>query len=407
MNDSHDARPLLIVTQYYSPEAIGTAPYAADLARWFAERGEMVDVITCRPFYPGTEVYAEYKTGERDRELIDGVTVAREKPFVPVAGGAVERLRSDLTFFARGLISLARRQNRRATHVISFCPSIFTVLLGQLATKRGGRHVAIVHDIQSGLARGLEFRGSRLFAHALRNLESFILNRADAVVVLSPEMAKQLTQLRVTVPIVDIPIWVDPSTIFPLPDPPNRPPTLLYSGNLGRKQGLSILTTLAEHVARLRPDVRILVRGNGNQEKAVLDDARARNLTNIHFEPLVPKERLNQALADGLVHLIPQDPNAADFALPSKLYTTLAAGRPAVATARPGSALWRLAEETKAFICAAPDDPEQFARAAIALIEDPARRAKLGRAGREYAENVVARDRVLAEYARLVADAEA
>ena len=69
--------------------------------------------------------------------------------------------------------------------VISLCPSILSVLVGAVAKRRGGRHVAIIHDIQSGLAGGLGMVGHPRLVQAMRWVERVILNRADRVVVLS------------------------------------------------------------------------------------------------------------------------------------------------------------------------------------------------------------------------------
>jgi colanic acid biosynthesis glycosyl transferase WcaI len=394
---------VLVLAQYYRPEPIGSAPYCADLAEWLAARGGRVEVLTNRPYYPGTAVLAEYRAGGRDRETLDGVSIVRVAPVVPGKGGVVERLRADLAFFWRGFRALRGGRLGRHPAVVSFCPSVFAVVLGRLATPAGGRHIAVVHDIQSGLAEGLGFPGAALFVHVLRLVEGWALNRADAVVALSAEMGKQIERLGVTRPILVLPIWVDPTAITPMPDDRARAPTLLYSGNLGRKQGLPIVLDLAERVARRRSDVRVRVRGAGYQAEALLTEARRRRLDNIDFVPLVPKDKFSQGLAEGDVHLVPQDPNAADFAVPSKLYSIMAAGRPMVATARPGSSLWRLAEETGALLCVPPGDPDAFAAAALDLLGDSDKCRALGAAGRRYAEQVAARDIVLGAYARLIA----
>jgi colanic acid biosynthesis glycosyl transferase WcaI len=393
---------VLVLAQYYRPEPIGSAPYCADLAEWLAAHGARVEVLTNRPYYPGTEVLAPYRDGTRDRETLDGAVIARLAPIVPQKGGVVERLKADLAFFWRGLRAIRSGRVGRHPAVVSFCPSVFTVVLGRLATSRGGRHVAVVHDIQSGLAEGLGFPGAALFVRLLRFVEGWALNRADAVVVLSVEMGRQVERLGVRRPILVLPIWVDPAAIRPMPSDRGRPPTLLYSGNLGRKQGLSIVLDLAERVAARRGDVRVLVRGAGYQADLLLAEACARKLANIVFAPLVPKERLSEGLAEGDVHLVPQDPMAADFAVPSKLYSIMAAGRPMVATARPGSSLWRMAGETGALVCVPPGDPDAFAAAALDLLADPTRCAALGGAGRRHAEQVAARDIVLDAYARLI-----
>jgi colanic acid biosynthesis glycosyl transferase WcaI len=394
---------ILILAQYYQPEPIGSAPYCADLAEWLASHGARVEVLTNRPYYPGTEVLPEYRSGARDSETSSGVSVMRLAPRVPQRGGVVERLRADLAFFCRGLAAYWRGRIIRRPAIVSFCPSVFTVLLGRVIGGTAARHVAVIHDIQSGLAEGLGFPGAKVFVRLLRWFEGFVLNRADSVVVLSAEMGRQVERLGVTRPIVVLPIWVDPVAVRPLADDPGRPPTLLYSGNLGRKQGLPIVLNLAAEVARRRPDVRVLVRGAGYQADSLMAEARARNLSNVEFSPLVPKDKLSEGLAEGDVHLVPQDPSAADFALPSKVYSIMAAGRPMVATARPGSSLWRLAEETSALVCVAPEDTGAFASTALDLLADTERRRALGAAGRRYAEQVAARDVVLAAYLRLLA----
>src|SRR3546814_5789828 len=62
----------------------------------------------------------------------------------------------------------------------------------------------------------------------------------------------------------------------------------------------------------------------------------------------------------------------------------MAAGRPFVATAGPGSHLWRLQEETGAFQCVPPGDSEALADAVLALGMDAERRADLGARGRAF-----------------------
>ncbi len=79
---------LLIVTQWYRPELIGTAFYIAELAEWFASRGSKVAVLTNRPNYPGDEVFPEYRDGSHDRETLENVAVRRLPTKVAVRGKA-------------------------------------------------------------------------------------------------------------------------------------------------------------------------------------------------------------------------------------------------------------------------------------------------------------------------------
>ena len=393
---------LLIITQWYRPELIGTAYYSGEFAEWIASAGSRVAVLTNRPSYPGDMIFPGYRNGERDREVLNDVPIYRLATKVAKGGSAKARILTEIFFLARGFMALATGRVARRRYVVSFCPTVMAVFLGRLARRRGGRHIAVVHDIQSGLAGGLGMLGSGPMLWLIRAAERFCLNRADHIVVLSDQMRQALLKLGVRRPVAIIPIWANIEGILPLPRPAKAPPTVLYGGNLGRKQGLEQLLDLAELLRDERPDIRVLIRGGGSQEEMLKASAQARGLPNLLFEPLLPPERFNEGLADGDVHLVPQDPEAADFAVPSKVYNIMAAGRPFVATARRGSTLWSLQEQSRALTCVPPNDPRAFADAVIALIDDPPRCAEMGAQGRAYVERNVARDVVLEQYVDLI-----
>ncbi len=94
---------LLIVTQWYRPELIGTAFYIAELAEWFASRGSKVAVLTNRPNDPGDEVFPEYRDGSHDRETLENVAVRRLPTKVAVRGKAKARIVAELIFPIRGV----------------------------------------------------------------------------------------------------------------------------------------------------------------------------------------------------------------------------------------------------------------------------------------------------------------
>ena len=268
--------------------------------------------------------------------------------------------------------------------------------------RRGGQHVAVVFDIQSGLASGLGMVRAGILPRMIRAAERFALNRVDHVVVISDKMKEALLALGVRTTIDVIPIWVDETKIFPLPCADRATSTLLYSGNLGRKQGLDQILDLAEVLADRRPDVRFLIRGNGSQDSEIRRLASERSLANLEFQSLVPAEKLNEGLADGDIHLVPQIPDGADFAVPSKVYNIMAAGRPFICTATSGSPLEVLSRQAEGSICVPPNDPQAFADAVISLLDDPQRRSRMGRNGRRYVETEMARDAVMQRYAALI-----
>jgi len=393
---------VLIISQFYAPEPIGIPLYVTDFARWLAERGAVVTVLTGRPYYPDFRLGPGYEGGKRDRETLDGVHVRRLPTYVPKGGRALGRLVNEAVCLVGALASVLGSRSLRNRYVVSVVPTVFATYVAMLARRRGGRHVAVVYDIQSGLAGGLGMLGSGVLLKMIKKLETFALNRADAVIVLSDQMRKTLAQQGVRKRMAILPLWLDLDMIRPMPPSNADRPVVLYSGNLGQKQGLGQILDLAEVLRCERPEVRVVVRGQGSQAEPLKANASTRGLANVEFLPLVPLSEVNSALAEGDVHLVPQDPSGADFAVPSKIYGILAAGRPFVATAPAGSTLWRMHEETGAFLCTPFEDPRALADAVIGLLDDPGRRAAMGAKGRAFAEATAGRDVVLGSYADLL-----
>jgi len=391
-----------IVSLYYWPEKAGSAPPVQQMAEALAEGGHQVTVMTARPAYPEMTVYPEYAEGARDQEQHRGVSITR----LPLAsyrpGGSLRsRLLTEASFALRAWLRLLR--DPRPEVVIAVCPSILAVLAVRLSLSRRVGRLALVHDLQSGLATSLGLAQRTAIGALLRALERAALQPMARIVTLSEAMAQAIRALGVTTPISIIPPTVDDQLIQPLPEP-SGPIRLLYSGNLGRKQGLEQLIDLAAELQRRGNPATLIIRGDGNHRAALQQRAASLALSNLRFEPLYPAERLAEGLAEGHIHLVPQNPVGASFAVPSKIYSIMAAGRPCVCTAERGSPLDQLRAAADAFVICPPNQPDQFAGAIERLIAAPAVRARLGRHGRAYVEQHAGRAVALRAYQGLLAE---
>ena len=394
---THDARSeMLFITQYYRPELVGSAPFCGDLAEWFADQWKTT-VLTGLPNYPDGEVFASHRRGERRREHIDGVSVERLPIWVPKTRSTGARIASEIWFFLLGLLALLSRRVKRQRLVLSLSPSILSVALGCLARRRGGRHVALVHDIQSGLAQGLRMVRASSLLRVMRYAERKILSRADLVVVLTDEMKSYLRQIGVTAAIEVVPIWADIDRIEPAVERETDPVRLVYSGSFGRKQKVEQIAAIAADLQRRASGIEILLRGRGKDFEALRAAIDGQALRNVRFSDLVPAEDLFAGASRSDIHLVVHDPVAAKFAIPSKIYNILAAGLPCVAQAHPDTALWRLQQQSRGFLCVRPGDANDLTNAALRLAEAPALRAELGANGRRFIERNCAKSAVLPE----------
>lgn len=391
---------VLMISPYYRPEPIGSGPFCGDLAEAFSTTGRHVNVLTTRPSYPRNAVYESYQDGSQDRQSLNGVDIQRVAIHERSGTSVLSRLLTETSFAMNAARVLWRWNHATPPVVIALCPSVFSVLLATTQRRRRTRCIALVHDIQSGIAKGLGM-ASGTAVTVLRRLERIAFNRCDLIIVLSEEMRSQLRQLGVHRPIQVHPIWVDTDAITATAPRPGPARTALYSGNLGRKQGLTQLIEAADELARRKSEITVRLRGNGSERPMLEQEIRSRALANVELCDLIPADRISAALAEGDIHLVPQDPAAADYAVPSKIYGIMAAARPFVATANPGSTLWKLQAECRAFLCVSPNDPVALANAVMKLSDNADMRRDLGERARTY---VTAHCSKASSLERLVAD---
>ena len=136
--------------------------------------------------------------------------------------------------------------------------------------------------------------------------------------------------------------------------------------------------------------------------------ARSAHLPNVRFLDLQPMARLNDLLALADMHLLPQRADAADLVMPSKLTGMLASGRPVVATAQPMTELAAVVNGDTSQDCCGivvlPEQPDLLAQALIHLANNPTERARMGAAGRRYAEQHLHTDAVLGRFVARVGE---
>ena len=402
---------LCLVSHNYAPEPTGIPVYNTGLAEWFVRRGWQVTVLTGLPHYPWWKVPADYaardyRNGQGD-EVINGVTVRRIRHFVPAPPvSAKARMALDSSYLA-GWFARAKQLTERPDVVIGVAPPY--LIGGLLLWLRRLWQVPVVYHVQdlqvdAALDLGMLPAWSGLL---LRSSESWQLSRMDLVTAcgngMLPRLAAKTTlKLRPR----HWPNWADLEQITPWTgaNPERATWTLpgdavvgLYSGNLGRKQGVEVLIE-ASRLLVDEPRWRTVIAGAGAERDALT--AQVTGVPNARLEDLRPNERLNAFLGAGDIHVIPQRLGAADLVLPSKLLNILAAGRPVVVTANPGTELYDTVIASGAGLAVPPEDPVVLAAALRSLIADPARRAAMGASGRRWIAANLGIDEVLGRVER-------
>lgn len=162
----------------------------------------------------------------------------------------------------------------------------------------------------------------------LRADDALLVERSDAVVVCSPDLARSRGSSR-TVDV--IPNGVDLERFrrtYPRPADLPEGPVALYVGTLHEER---IDLGLLGDLARARPDVQIVLVGPDNLPAA--ESARLAATPSVHLLGARPYDQVPAYLQHADVVIVPHQVNPFTESLdPIKAYECLAAGRPTVAT---------------------------------------------------------------------------
>jgi colanic acid biosynthesis glycosyl transferase WcaI len=400
---------ILIYGINFAPELVGNGKYTGEMAHWLADRGHDVRVVVAPPFNPAGKVFGGYSSWQYRKEI-----------FSTNGAGSLTAYRCPLW------VSRNRSALNRIFHLGSFALSSLPVMLGQvfwrpslvmvieptalcipsgLVTAWASGATSWLHiqdfEIDAGFAIGI------LKSNVLRDLIAAADKKSmmsfDRVSTISPKMMDRLWEKGFPPACsVMFPNWVDTIRIFPTGvassfrdelSIPRDAVVALYSGTMGRKQGLEILAEAAGLLAK-DPTIQFVFCGDGSYRGALA--AASASLANVHWLPLQPIERLNELLNLADIHLLPQCAGVADLMMPSKLTGILASGRPVVTTAAAGTQLAVAVQDCGIRVPA--HDGAAFADAIARLAKDAQLRMRLGQNARQYAETNLDKEKILASF---------
>jgi len=343
----------------YSPEPTGIAPYTAELAEYLTQRDWQVEVVTGFPYYPAWRKQPQDRGRLGRTDEIAGVTVHRCWQYVPRRLSTVQRVLHELSF---GLTSVWRLLRLRPAdlYVVISPPLCLGPLAWAVTRLKRSRYLFHVQDLQPDSAAGLGMVRPGVFLRLLFACERFTYRHAAGVSVISPGMAEAVTGKGVPpAKVFHLPNWLRPAAPGPArPDDgsfrrrhgiPAEALLAVYSGNLGRKQGLEVLLNAANFLVDAgsvpgRP-VYIVIAGDGAMRDVLARRLERLPLDNVRLLPLLADEEYQAMLRTTDVAVVAQMPGTGNVCFPSKLLSVLAAGLPVVAVTDRSSGLARAVEE--------------------------------------------------------------
>jgi colanic acid biosynthesis glycosyl transferase WcaI len=393
---------VLVVSQYFSPEAFGVNGLVAELQ----ERGHTVTVLTGMPNYPSGVFFDGYGGWKVHRETWKNASVIR----IPIfARGQDSRFRlalNYLSFAINASILAPFVVKRRPDVILVYQMSPVTMALPAIIVRLFTRSKILlwVQDIwpESLVATGAV--KSPMALVMLRLMVRMVYRRSSVIAVQSRQFEKFIRPLAP--PASDIRYLPNTADRFYRPlevslDAPERKLfrpgfNILFAGNLGLAQDLETLLAAITHL-KDRKDIQWVFVGDGRRrawlEQQVQQQALGDNVQVLGpFSP--EKMPLFFAIADVLLITLRDEP-IFSLTVPSKLQTYLACGRPILGAISGESANILMA--AGAGLTAPPNDPERLAEIALTMAQMPHERLKaLGEAALEYQQREFDRDHWLA-----------
>ena len=397
-------RKILIVGSNYAPELTGIGKYTAEMAEFLAHSGWSVSVITAPPYYPDWQIRSGYRNWYNSKNIC-GVKVCRAPIWIPRSLSGFKRILSSLSFATSFMLPMLSEITRRPSIVMVIEPPLLCAPFALLAAKVcRAKSILHIQDYEVDAAFELGILSSPILRSIAQTLEKILVKNFDIVSTISNAMIEKLDKKGVEKDKqVLFPNWVDTDSLKPNHDKnqnifsgmiPENSKVLLYSGNMGEKQGLDIIIEAAQALKH-NSEIHFIMCGEGAVRKRL--EQSAKDLNNITFLPLQPLEHFNDLLNLATIHLIPQKADVTELVMPSKLTGILAVGGIVLATAPEDSELARCVREAGGFV-APPDSIEEFVELINQIISETANLDELRKKARAFAISRLSKEAILRDF---------
>jgi len=320
-------------------------------------------------------------------------------------GGYLRRALSWLRYLVQAFFWLWRMP-RNAPLLLFSNPPLLPWLGCLMRRLRGQRYAVMVHDVWPDVLVRMGVWPERHPAVRLwRWLNRRSYERADVVMTLGETMAANLArqfdpQRTRHGHIEVIPPWADTGVIRPIPKEENwfarehdqvGKLTVMYSGNMGMAHDIETMLAAAQRLQDT-PDVHFMFIGAGPKWPWVADTIHEHGLANVTLMGWQPEEALPFSLAAADVGLVSLETDADGLAMPSKVYSMMAAGTALLGLSRQTSDLQKLIEQHKCGVNVEPGDVDGFVQAVMRFRNETSSLDVCRQRSRRAAEKVYSRD---------------
>ncbi|PHV63385.1 glycosyltransferase family 4 protein [Cyanobacterium aponinum AL20118] len=333
---SKDLFRVLIFNQFYPPDYAATGQFIEELATEVSREDVKIRVFSGQPGY-ATDIQKAPRNEKKGR-----LNIRRSRVTNLLPQGVLAKVGNSTLFFMRAFLHTLRHQKKEDLLIVTTAPAFMTWLgyLAHLMWKK--KYICLIYDLYPNVVTALGILPERHPIIVLwQKLNQKTWQFAEEIIVLSQPMKSLIADIyppcehKITV----IDNWADGDFIKPIKKEDNwfaqkygldKKFTILYSGNMGRCHDMETIVNAACLLKEYQDQIQFVFIGGGSKQKWGQEKINQVGLQNFLFLPYQKREVLPYSLTACDVSLISMGENMAGVVAPSKLYSTLAAGKAVV-----------------------------------------------------------------------------
>lgn len=393
-------KEILVVSQYYYPEQFRIN----DLCSEWVNRGYKVTVLTGIPNYPEGSFYPGYGFFKRRREVVNGVSIIRI-PIIPRRNSSLFLVLNYLSFVISGFFwQLFTKIKADSVFIFEVSPITQALPAVWYAKKRNIPCCIYVQDLWPENVQIMTGIKSPKIISSIGRIVDYIYSNCTKILTTSKSFINAIKARSIDESKIEFWPQYAEELYRPLPRKSIKEINnsidfnLIFTGNIGRAQGLEVFPEAAKILSEKRPDLKYCFNlvGDGRYKEELKTICQSLEVSEkFNFIPKQPASQIPKLLAASDIALLPLSNNPLfEMTIPAKLQSYMACGMPIIASAK--GEVEQIISEANAGICCQPGDASGLADAIVKMSNMLDEELKeLGANSRRYSEQYFQREYLL------------
>lgn len=382
---------ITVLAGYFPPEQSADTRLNNDLAHSLAEMGADVTVVVPFPTrLVSKDVQSDYL--KKKEETFGNLKIIR----VGKPSGYHQNLFIRGIDFIKKSLALYVKAKKIETDVylVISTPPFLGYVAAMLSKKK-----LVLYKLQDifpdSLIHSKNVSEKSFLVRILRILEKWVYRRVQNIIAISEDMKRTLLGRGVPEDkIIVIYDWVDEESCYPVKRKDNYlfqkfnldedAFYVCYGGNIGFLQNIETIVKASEILAEQNSGIKFVIIGDGAWKPQLNKMLKVRKHENVFCFPMQPTDQIAYVYSLGDIGLVSLRPDVTKYALPSKAWDIMSAGRPVVCEIDLYSTLCNIVEQNECGYCVSPGDAEGLANAILSLFCNVKDARRMGNNGRQY-----------------------